>query len=330
MLEVEGLRKAYGDVVALDGVDLGVAAGEICALLGPNGAGKTTLVSIVAGLRHANAGSVTVNGVDALHHSDRARQFIGLAPQDLAIYPTLAVRDNLAFFGELAGLWGRRLDRRIDEVSEALELTPLLSRQGHTLSGGEKRRLHTAMAILHRPPLLLLDEPTTGVDVQTRNRVLDSVRHLADEDGCAVCYSTHYLHEVEALEASVAIIDHGHIIARGQVGDLVARHGRTAVELVFEGEPPAIDLDRRVEQFDTTVRVFTDTPAADAATILTRLGRDAERLRALEIVSSSLESVFLTLTGRRYASGDEPDEGPDRDDVEGHGDGPGRDDVVAS
>ena len=301
MLGVQGLCKAYGGVVALDGVDLNIEAGEICGLLGPNGAGKTTLVSIVAGLRHADAGRVTVNGIDALADSSEARRFIGLAPQELGIYPSVRVRDNLACFGELAGLRRQLLAERIGEIAEILELTELLDRPARTLSGGEKRRLHTAMAMLHRPPLLLLDEPTTGVDVRTRTRLLDAVRRLATEEGTAICYSTHYLPEVEALGASVAIIEQGRIIARGSVADLVRQHGGTAVELTFGGPPPPVTLDRRVEVIDHTLRVYTDEPAADAARVLVQLGAAADALRGIEIVSPSLESVFLALTGRRYA-----------------------------
>jgi ABC-2 type transport system ATP-binding protein len=305
---VRGLRKSYGDVVALDGVDLDIAAGEICGLLGPNGAGKTTLVSITAGLRHADAGRVTVNGVDALTRSAEARRFIGLAPQELGIYPTVRVRDNLLLFGELAGLRGRTLAARVSEVAEVLELTDLLERPARTLSGGEKRRVHTGMAMLHRPPLLLLDEPTTGVDVRTRARLLEAVRQMAAADGTAICYSTHYLPEVEALGASVAIIEQGRIIARGTVPDLVRRHGGAAVELAFDGPPPTVRLDRRTEVVDESLRIYTDEPAADIARALAQLGDGAGRLRGVEIVSPSLESVFLALTGRRYTGEGERDE----------------------
>ena len=311
MLGVHGLRKSYGDVVALDGVDLDVAAGEICGLLGPNGAGKTTLVSIVAGLRDADAGEVFVNGVDALKHSSAARSFIGLAPQELGIYPTVRVRENLECFGALAGLRRRELAARIDEVAEILELTELLNRLARELSGGEKRRLHTAMAMLHHPPLLMLDEPTTGVDVRTRARLLDAVRQLATEEGTAICYSTHYLPEVEALGASVAIIDKGSMIARGSVRELVRAHGDTAVELTFAGSPPALHFDRRTEVVDRTLRIYSDEPAADAARALLQLSGATDQLRGMEIVTPSLEGVFLALTGRRYASDEQPE-----DDVE--------------
>lgn len=302
MLGIEGLRKCYGEVVALDSVDLEVSVGEICALLGPNGAGKTSLVSIVAGLRDADAGRVFIDGIDALANSDEARRHVGFAPQTLGIYPTVRVRENLVFFGELAGLRRRLLDQRIDEVAEVLELTGLLDRQARMLSGGEKRRLHTAMAMLHHPPLLILDEPTTGVDIHTRTRLLDMVRGLAAEEGTAICYSTHYLPEVEALDASVAIIERGRIIARGTVADLVREHGGTAVELTFADTPPTLVLDQRSEVVGNTLRVYGDNPASDAARVLAHLGPEADRLREVEVVTPSLESVFLALTGRRYAS----------------------------
>jgi ABC-2 type transport system ATP-binding protein len=280
-------------------VDFEIAPGEITALLGPNGAGKTTLVSIAVGLRRPDAGRVIVNGIDVTVRPLEARRFVGYAPQELAVYPTVSVNENLVYFGELAGLRGQQLRRRVEEVAEALELTPLLERVVRELSGGEKRRVHTAMALLHRPPLLLLDEPTTGVDVLTRARVLEVVRSLA-ADGSAVCYSTHYLTEVEVLGADVAILDHGRVIARGSVADLVAAHGGSAVELAFEGEPPALDLTERTEICDGVVRIFTDNPAAAAAAALATLGENARLLRSIEVIKPSLEAVFLALTGRRY------------------------------
>lgn len=312
MLGVEGVRKRYGDVVALDGVDLAVDAGEICALLGPNGAGKTTLVSIVCGLRHPDAGSVTVNGIDAVRDSGQARRHLGFAPQELAIYPTVLVRENLAFAGELADLRSTALAARIEQVADALELTHLLDRPARALSGGEKRRVHTAMAMIHGPELLLLDEPTTGVDVATRARLLDTVRGLAVEQGTAVCYSTHYLPEVEALGASVTLVDQGRVIAQGTVAELVARHARTMVELTFDGPPPPLRIDSADIDGDT-IRFPSTQPAADAARLLSSLGLEADRLRGLGICTPSLEAVFLALTGRRYS--EETDQDQETDDV---------------
>jgi ABC-2 type transport system ATP-binding protein len=306
MLEVRGVRKSYGATPALVGVDFDVAAGEVVGLLGPNGAGKTTLVSIVAGLRRPDAGRVSVAGIDVLSHPFEARRHLGLAPQELGIYPTLTVRTNLQFFGELVDLRGAELRHRVDEVGEALELSEFMDRQARFLSGGEKRRLHTALTMLRRPPLLLLDEPTSGVDVRTRASVLEVVRSLAAE-GSAVCYSTHYLGEVEALGASVAILDRGRMIARGTVADLVRSHGASALELTFEddGRPLPALSGYRTDSGDGVLRVFTERPAAEAARVLAALGAETGRLRSVEIVAPSLEAVFLALTGRRYESEDE-------------------------
>jgi ABC-2 type transport system ATP-binding protein len=305
MLSIERLYKSYGKIQALDGVDLNIDAGETCCLIGPNGAGKTSLVSIVAGIRRPDSGSIHVGGVDVTADPFAARRLLGVAPQELGIYPTVTVRQNLVLFAELAGLRGMELARRVDEIAETLELTDLLGRAARDLSGGEKRRLHTAMGMVHGPPLLLLDEPTAGVDVATRTRLLGAVRDLAEQRGTAICYSTHYLPEVEALGGSVAIIDHGRIIVRGSVGELVSRYARSAVELRFDGAPPPLSLgDGRVERFDSLLRVYTEDPAAETARILGLLGEAAPRLRGVEVVSAGLESVFMTLTGRRYEVGE--------------------------
>jgi ABC-2 type transport system ATP-binding protein len=300
MLEVVDLTKSYDKVEALRGVSLHIGAGEVCALLGPNGAGKTTLVSIVAGLLRPDGGEVRVGGFDAVGESRKARRLIGLAPQELAVYPTVTVRENLVFFGELAGLRRAELDARVDEVAAALGLDEVMDRIARRMSGGEKRRLHTAMALLHRPPLLLLDEPTTGVDVHTRSELLDAVRRLAAE-GSAVCYSTHYLPEVEALDASVTIIDDGEVVASGTLASLVAQHGTSSLELRFlDGHVPEIDLGLHVVREDGVLRVHTDAPGADLPAVIARLGAAAERLDTVEMLRPNLETAFLSVTGRRY------------------------------
>lgn len=221
MLEIEQLEKSYGSHRVLRGVDLEIAAGEVLALLGPNGAGKTTLVSILAGLREADGGVVRVDGVDALRYPERVRLMIGLAPQELGVYPTLTARDNLVFVARLAGVDRRRVDVRIEDVAEALQLPDLLDRKVGVLPGGQKRRLHTAMALLHRPRVLFLDEPTVGADVESRRQILKLVGELA-ADCASVCYATHYLSEVEELDAQVAALDGGRIVASGTVSQLTA------------------------------------------------------------------------------------------------------------
>lgn len=302
MLHIAGLRKAYGAQEALRGVDLEVGPGEIVALLGPNGAGKTTLVSIVAGLRKADAGVVEVAGLDALRHSKEVRRLLGLAPQDTGIYPVVTVRQNLAMFGELCGVRRRDVNRRVEEVAESLAITDLLDRQAGRLSGGQKRRVHTAIAFMHRPRLLLLDEATTGADVETRAHILELVRRLAD-DGSAVLYSTHYLAEVGSLpDATVAILDAGQVIARGDVRELVSSHAVPVLELTFHGEAP------RLTRMDATaidghrLRVPAPDPAAALVRVLPELPEGS--LASVDIIRPDLESVYLALTGRRYAEAD--------------------------
>jgi ABC-2 type transport system ATP-binding protein len=298
MLEVQGLSKAYGSRQALDAVDLEVAAGEITALLGRNGAGKTTLVSIVAGLRRADSGRVVIGGIDALAEPRRAQANVGLAPQETGVYPTLSCRDNLRLFTGLAGLGRREARAAIDELAASLGLTELLDRQAKELSGGERRRLHTAIALVGHPALVLLDEPTVGADVQTRAQVLRVVSDLA-RDGAAVVYSTHYFPEVVDLDASVVILEGGRVLARGSVGQVIAEHSVGAVELVFAG--PAPDLARLVPSGAVTtsgsrVRIRTNDTATVTATILAGLGTDAVNLRGLTVSQPSLETAFLQLT----------------------------------
>jgi ABC-2 type transport system ATP-binding protein len=295
-----GVCKTYGGIVALAGVDLTVCAGSIVGVLGPNGAGKTTLVSIIAGLRRADAGSVRVCGVDVGREPRRARRAIGLAPQETGVYLPLSVRDNLRFFVGLAGLRRRAERERIDEIASALGLTDLLGRRAGELSGGERRRLHAAIALVHRPALVLLDEPTVGADVRTRAEILDLVRNVAD-DGSAVVYSTHYLHEIETLDAQVAFIDRGRIVARGELADLLRVHGTSALELTFANEVPEAAIPPEAVVGGRTVRIPTGDPAKAAAQVLTRLGADASSLTSIEIVRPNLESVFLSVTGRAFA-----------------------------
>jgi ABC-2 type transport system ATP-binding protein len=299
-LRVSGVSKAYGPKQVLADLDLEVGRGEIVGLLGPNGAGKTTLVSIIAGLREPDSGSVDLAGIDAVRRPGEARRLLGIAPQELGIYPVLKVRDNLMFFGALNGLPRRKVRARIDEVAEALGLQPLLDSRAHDLSGGQKRRLHTAAALLHEPELLILDEPTVGADVDTRAQLLRAVQDLA-ERGSAVIYTTHYLPEIETLGASVAVLQGGKIIMRGLLADLVTEYGTSVVELTFEGPAPALPTEFGGITDGSVVRISTDTPAAVTARALDALpAEDETRLRAVEILQPSLDTVYLALTGQRY------------------------------
>lgn len=223
-LAAEGLTKTYrgAERFALVEVNLSVGPGEIFGLLGPNGAGKTTAISIMSTLMRPDRGNVALCGVDALRHPAKARRLFGLVPQDIALYEGLTVRENLLYFGRLYGLKGQRLK---DRVAECLDLTGLTAKADERVaacSGGMKRRANLAAGILHEPKLVFLDEPTVGIDAQSRQMILDRLADLGRE-GMSMIYTTHYMEEAEALCARVAVIDKGQIIARGKPKDLIAR-----------------------------------------------------------------------------------------------------------
>ncbi|MBJ7518136.1 MAG: ABC transporter ATP-binding protein [Solirubrobacteraceae bacterium] len=277
-LALDDVHRSYGDRVALRGVTLAVAHGEVCALLGPNGAGKSTLVGLAAGLASPDRGTVRVVGDDP---RTPPRQ-VGVAPQEIGIYPTLTVAQNLRGFGELAGLRPRAARARALELAALLLLDDLLDRRAGELSGGQQRRLHTAIALVARPPVVLLDEPTAGADVQTRHAILEVVRTVA-ADGAAVLYATHYLPEVEQLDARVVLLAGGAVLAAGTVRELVAAHARSAIELRFS---------------DGEIRhIGVDDPAPELPAVLAALGDATERLAAVELRRPSLETAYLALTG---------------------------------
>lgn len=272
MLVAEGLVKRYRSTTALDGFDLTVAAGEIVGLIGHNGAGKTTFVEVVAGLVRADAGRVTVAG---LAPGRAARRRLGLAPQEIGLYHSATVRQNLRLFGALAGLRGRVLRQSIDEVAAALDLTGVLDRPVGVLSGGQKRRTQTATALLHRPAVLLLDEPTAGADPTTRRALLETVRRRA-ADGAAVCYTTHYLPELEELDATIAVARHGRVVARGDRSTLLAGlPGEVLVQ--FRDGPPQ--------------RIATTDPARALAGVLAT-GRTPV---AVDIRRPDLDTLYAAL-----------------------------------
>ena len=302
MLTLSDVSKRYGGRRALDQVSLTVGAGEVVGLLGPNGAGKSTLVSIIAGVQRPDSGEVLIDGIDIARHPASAAPRIGLGPQETSLYEVLTVRENLAFFAELVGLGRRARAARIEELASAFQLVRFIDRPASQLSGGERRRLHTAIAFVHRPPLLLLDEATVGADVETRAALLDIVRATAD-DGTAVLYSTHYLPEVETLGATVAILVAGRVIACGGLDALIAAHGQGKVELTFAAPPPRVELSEWPAAIDgNVVRIDAADPAGAVPIIISRLGGLASSLRGVEVLRPSLDGVFLTLTGRRYTA----------------------------
>jgi ABC-2 type transport system ATP-binding protein len=287
-LLVEQLAKSYGGRAVLVDVDLDVRPGEIVGLLGRNGAGKTTLMSIIAGLVRPSAGRVLIGGIDVTRKPLAAQRQLGLAPQEVGVYPNATVRENLRLFGALQGVYGSALRRAIADVAAGMAIEDLLHERAGTLSGGQQRRLHTAAALLHDPPLLLLDEPTVGADIATRATVLETVRARAAA-GAAVLYSTHYLGELDELDASLAVLNHGRIIARGTRKELLEKVGEPAVHFIFSSAAPHVEGAAT----DGSMLVARGRDAAaTAALILRGLGEAAANLQSIEIVEPSLDDVF--------------------------------------
>jgi ABC-2 type transport system ATP-binding protein len=277
MLTAEGLVKCYGPCRALDGFDLTVAPGEIVGLIGHNGAGKTTFVEIVTGLVRPDAGRIRIGPHDALSAGREARRLLGVAPQELALYGSTTVRENLRLFAGLAGLRGRRRDTEITRVLDDLHLAALADRPVGILSGGQRRRVQAATAMVGSPPLLLLDEPTAGADPDTRSALLAAVRARA-EAGAAVVYTTHYLPELVDLDATLALARAGRIIARGTQEELT-RHLPGELRVTFA------DPDEPELQLPTT------DPGADLAALLTS-GRTPA---SVDVRRPSLDDLYHSL-----------------------------------
>ncbi|HAM01564.1 MAG TPA: export ABC transporter ATP-binding protein [Acidimicrobiaceae bacterium] len=302
VLSCAGLVKRFAQRTAVDGIGFQVDAGEIYGLLGPNGAGKTTTIKMVCGLLDADAGVVTIGGRPLAELSVRA--LVGYVPQDIALYPDLTARENLAFLGRLYGLRAGLLDERI---AEALELTGLSDRDKDRVeaySGGMKRRLNIAAGLLHHPKLLVLDEPTVGVDPQSRHAILERVQALGDS-GMAVVYTTHYMEEADRVCDRVGIIDRGRLIAEGTKRQLVSRLGeKDRIDLVASGDLQALAASMRGVTGVESAAAAADrvhVVAADGRSVLPDLVEAAERsgatLTSVEVSEADLESVFLNLTG---------------------------------
>lgn len=287
---VEGVTRRFGPLLALDQVSLEVEAGEIVGLVGQNGAGKTTLVSVISGLVRPDAGRVQVDGIDALGSSRRARAHIGLAPQDLGLYETATVRENLELFASLRGLWRSGARQAVAKASEELLLGTVLDRRVSVLSGGQRRRAHTAAALLGDPPLLLLDEPTVGADVETRLSLLEAVRRRAAA-GAAVLYTTHYLPELSDLEATLAVLHGGRLIARGAQPAMLAGLPDRLVVDFRERVPPALAARGEVEGRRLVVR--SHDPGRDLAEIAAA----GAPLAAVDVQRATLDDLYLRLAG---------------------------------
>ena len=290
-LEVREVRKSYGTHEVLRGVDLRVEPGQILGLLGRNGAGKSTLITILCGLRRADSGSISICG----HRpsSAAASQSIGYAPQELGIYPDLSVAQNLAAFGELHGLGRRESASRAGEVMDLLGLSEKSGQRASHLSGGQQRRLHAGMAIMHRPRLVFMDEPTVGADVEARSQILRAVRRLADE-GATVVYTSHYLAEFEELGSDIAILNEGRIVASGTLEEIVSHHARAEVTLEFDRPIPSINGWSADDRHLQLIGDEAD-PGSRIGEALASPALQGARLTDVRITQASLHNAYLQI-----------------------------------
>jgi ABC-2 type transport system ATP-binding protein len=306
MIEVEGLQKKFGSLVAVDEISFTAPPGGIFGLLGPNGAGKTTSISCISGLLKPTAGQIRVLGQDIALNGQAAKRQLGIVPQELALYEDLSATENLRFWGGAYGLRGKELKNRIAEVLSTVGLLDRAKERVKRFSGGMKRRLNLACGILHRPKVLLLDEPTAGVDPQSRVRLLELVREQVAEGTC-VLYTTHYMEEAEDLCDELAIMDHGHIIARGTLSDLRAMVGENDL-LLLRGKFDPVEARQAFARIEGTevasaesdeLRLVLQGASQRLPELFAVVAATGAQVREATMTQPSLENLFIKLTGKR-------------------------------
>ncbi|MDR3576580.1 MAG: ABC transporter ATP-binding protein [Anaerolineaceae bacterium] len=302
---VKNLHKSFGKNPAVQGVRFTVHTGEIFSLLGPNGAGKTTTISMLSGLTEPSDGDAYIMGLSIRQESRAARAVLGVVPQEIALYMDLSARENLLFWGKMYGLSGSILRQRVDETLEIIGLSARQKERVATFSGGMKRRVNIGVALLHRPQVVIMDEPTVGIDPQSRRHILDAVKEL-NRQGMTVLYTTHYMEEAQEISDHIAIMDQGKMIACGTHAELIRSVGeQSRIELTLNADPSLVMQNwqmiegvQQVSRSDGHVTVLT----TDSNLVLPRLFEIASqvktRITSVEIQEPNLETVFLQLTGK--------------------------------
>ena len=307
ILIARDLHKSYDDEQAVKGVSFDIGRGEIFSLLGPNGAGKTTTISMLSGLLVPTKGDAIVDGNSVTQANGKVKQVIGVVPQEIALYDPITARENLAFWGKMYGLGGQRLKERIVAMLDVAGLTDRADDKVETFSGGMKRRLNTAVGLLHEPKILFMDEPTVGIDPQSRRRILDTVKEL-NQEGLTVLYTTHYMEEAEELSDRIGILDHGKLIALGTLDELTKMVGEyDTISVALELDEDAEGIAKALQELPDVYQAYREqdylvVQARDADTVLpaviTSVNQAGATIKRLEIEEPNLEAVFLHLTGR--------------------------------
>ncbi|UTL73529.1 ABC transporter ATP-binding protein [Bacillus halotolerans] len=307
MLQAENIKKAYGKKTIVKGISFSLKKGESFGLLGPNGAGKSTTISMISGLVPLDGGEITVGGYAIGKDTNKAKQKIGIVPQEIALYPTLTAQENLVFWGKMYELTHGEAKKRSAEVLEYVGLTERAKDKIETFSGGMKRRINIGAALMHKPDLLIMDEPTVGIDPQSRNHILETVKQL-NETGMTVIYTSHYMEEVEYLCDRIGIIDQGEMIAIGTKNDLCSRlGGDTIIQMTVSGADEGFLSDVRslayvndvtVSESELKIEVAAAHHEKVVTSLLTEAAAHQTNLLSLQVQEPNLERLFLNLTGR--------------------------------
>lgn len=307
MLHANNLVRKFGDLTAVDDVSFNIQEGEIFSLLGPNGAGKTTTISMLSTLLAPTSGDAYIYGFSIKNDNMQVRKNIGIIPQEIALYDDLTAMENLHYWGKLYDLKGRELEQRVKEVLEQIGLSDRAKDRVKTYSGGMKRRVNIAAGLLHKPKLLFMDEPTVGIDPQSRRMILDTVKEL-NTQGMSILYTTHYMEEAQELSNRVGIIDHGKLIAVGTQQELTEQVGENdSIHILTDAMDNLPSIAAKLEGFDGITRVIvedgglkliTSDAESNLAPIINRTSHAGAHIKSIEVIEPNLETVFLHLTGR--------------------------------